>query len=76
MDSSFGTLRFDPALSKISLGAKKLDHRVSGVNNLNFGFNSLRISDLFAILPLFLRKDSAFGYSLRRNKGKLIENLC
>jgi hypothetical protein len=30
MDSSFGTLRFDPALSKISLGIKKLDHRVKG----------------------------------------------
>jgi hypothetical protein len=27
MDSSFGTLRFDPALSKISLGAQKLDYR-------------------------------------------------
>lgn len=43
--------------------------RVQIAKNLSFGFIPLRISDLCAILPLFLLGNRAFGYSLRRNRG-------
>jgi len=43
--------------------------------NLSFGFNSLGLKDLFAILQTFSLKYSAFGYVCRKKFSNLIENL-
>jgi hypothetical protein len=61
MDSSFGTLRCDPALSKISLGEKKLDHRVldsfrASPNSQFWGARSIRKRSNFSSGLALLKK--------------------